>query len=97
MSDFRDYSRFENLGQDFAYVLLTNEFDAARLVNACERRRENAFLFTDVVHVNPRGPGVAYGPNARKKKWKAASMLRHYDQRRLVSLEEWTTVLLEQA
>lgn len=97
MSDFRDYSRLENLGDNFDYVLLTNEFDAARLVNACERRRENAVLFTDVVHVNPEGPVVAYGPRARQQRWKAATMLRHYDQKRLASLEEWINGLLARA
>jgi hypothetical protein len=95
MSDFRDYSRFENLGEDFDYVLLTNEFDAARLVRACERRRENAALFTSVVHVNPEGPVVAYGEAARKKRYNSARMLQHYEQKRLTSLEDWINSLLD--
>jgi len=52
-SDFEAYARLESAGRDFDYVLITNEFDAARLKAACERRRQNAPLFTQVVHINP--------------------------------------------
>jgi hypothetical protein len=37
MSDFQAYERLESAGRDFGYVLITNEFDAARLRAACER------------------------------------------------------------
>jgi len=37
--DFEAYARLEEAGQNFEYVLVTNEFDAARLSAACERRR----------------------------------------------------------
>jgi hypothetical protein len=30
MSDFQTYERLESAGEDFAYLLITNEFDAAR-------------------------------------------------------------------
>src|SRR5436189_3320334 len=60
MSDFQTYERLESMGQDFAYVLITNEFDAARLRAACERRRQNAPLFTHVVHINPAAVDVVY-------------------------------------
>jgi len=50
-SDFETYARLESLGRDFTYTLITNEFDAARLKAACERRRQNAPLFTHVVHI----------------------------------------------
>jgi hypothetical protein len=91
MSDFRDYSRLEKLGQNFDYVLVTNEFDAARLVRACERRRENAQLFTDVVHVNPQGPVVACGADVRYRN--AARMLMHVEGGRLASMEQWAAKL----
>ena len=60
MSDFQTYERLEAAGEDFAYVLVTNEFDAARLRAACERRRQNAPLFTHVVHINPTALNVVY-------------------------------------
>jgi hypothetical protein len=59
-SDFRAYSELESAGRDFDYTLVTNEFDPARLAAACDARRQNALLFTDVVHVNPDGPAAAY-------------------------------------
>lgn len=40
LSDFEAYARLESVGQDFAYTLITNELDAARLRAACERRRQ---------------------------------------------------------
>src|SRR5207248_7121636 len=60
-SDFDVYARLESAGQDFAYTLITNEFDAARLKAACENRRQNAPLFSHVVHINPAGVLAAYG------------------------------------
>ena len=60
MSDFQTYERLEAAGEDFAYVLVTNEFDAARLRAACERRRQNAPLFCHVVHINPTALSVVY-------------------------------------
>jgi hypothetical protein len=64
-SDYRSYTELESLGQDFGYVLVTNEFDPARLAAACEMRRQNALLFTSVVHVNPDGPRAAYAAPTR--------------------------------
>lgn len=54
-TDYDDYVRLESAGETFAYVLLTNEFDPARLVAAAERVRGNRLLFDNVVHVNPYG------------------------------------------
>ncbi|MCI0685739.1 MAG: hypothetical protein L0Y54_00665 [Sporichthyaceae bacterium] len=90
VTDFRDYARYEALGQDFDYVLITNEFDAARLAAACDARRENAYLFTDVVHVNPQGPSVAYGKTGRRA---AAKMADRINDGRLMSLETWLVKL----
>jgi hypothetical protein len=95
-SDFDDYSRL-NRGRKFDYVLITNEFDAARLVRACERPSGNADLFTGVVHVNPAGPIVAYGKATKVQRWKASKMLRHVEEKRLTSLEDWLTALVDQA
>jgi len=97
MSDFRDYSRLERLGENFNYVLVTNEFDAARLVRACERRRENAELFTDVVHVNPRGPIIAYGNEVKYTRRNASKMYRYVEDGRLSSFEAWAAKLVAQA
>lgn len=86
ISDFRDYVNCEALGQSFDYVLVTNEFDAARLVAACDVRRENATLFNRVVHVNPEGPRLAYGDGATRS---AGKMRQRITEGRLESLELW--------
>ncbi len=85
-SDFETYARLESAGQDFSYTLITNEFDAARLKAACERRRQNAPLFTHVVHINPAAVLAAYGDHNRGS---ANAVRAHVDSSRLMSLQSW--------
>jgi hypothetical protein len=85
-ADFDAYARLEDAGKDFEYVLVTNEFDAARLVAACERRRQNANMFSAVVHVNPAGVLAAYGPRLQRS---AGRLPNHIEAGRLISLEKW--------
>lgn len=90
MSDFQTCERLESAGEDFAYVLVTNEFDAARLRAACERRRQNAPLFTQVVHINPVAVDVVY----REAQSEGAVTLReHIAKGRLRSFDTWLTQL----
>lgn len=89
-SDFEAYARLESAGQDFAYTLITNEFDAARLKAACERRRQNALLFTHVVHINPEGVLAAYGDEGRGS---ARAVRNHVEGGRLMSLHGWFETL----
>ena len=90
MSDFQTYERLESMGEDFAYVLVTNEFDAARLRAACERRRQNAPLFTHVVHLNPAAVDVVY----REAQSEGAVAVReHIAKGRLISLGTWLVQL----
>ena len=72
--------------QDFGYVLITNEFDAARLRAACERRRQNAPLFTHVVHINPAAVEVVYRDGGSDG---AAAVRTHIANGRLMSLQAW--------
>jgi hypothetical protein len=90
--DFDTYARMEDAGRDFDFVLITNEFDAARLAAACNRRRPNAALFSAVVHVNPRGPLAAYGTNLRGSAKQLAGLV---ETGRLMSLEQWLGSLVE--
>ena len=96
-SDFRDYAELEDAGQDFGYVLVTNEFDPARLAAACDMRRQNAPLFTDVVHVNTDGPRAAYAATARTSRRTdtggVSRALGHIDSHRLSSLDGWAAQL----
>lgn len=89
-SDFEAYTHLESAGRDFAYTLITNEFDAARLKAACERRRQNALLFTQVVHINPEGVLAAYGDASRGS---AKAVRMHVDSGRLMNLQTWLEAL----
>jgi hypothetical protein len=88
--DFEAYARLEDAGRDFAFTLITNEFDAARLTKACDRRRQNAYLFSSVVHVNTNGPLAAYGKEPKRS---AANLEPLIQSGRLESLEQWLSKL----
>jgi hypothetical protein len=90
-SDFEAYAKLDEASQNFDYVLVTNEFDAARLLAACERRAQNTNLFAAVVHVNPKGPLEAYGSTGRGA---ALDLKRLISSGRLLSLETWLKGLL---
>jgi hypothetical protein len=87
--DFAAYARLEDAGEDFDFVLVTNEFDAARLVAACDRRRQAGPLFTDVIHVNPSAPLAAYG--SERRRGAAARLDGLVASGRLGSLSGWLT------
>lgn len=85
-SDFAAYVKLERAGEIFDYVLVTNEFDPARLVAACERSAQNSHLFRHVVHINPAGLKAAYGSAPKKS---AAKAVEHIANGRLISLANW--------
>lgn len=89
-SDFEAYARLEAAGQDFSYTLITNEFDAARLKAACERRRQNALLFTHVVHINPEGVLAAYRDADRGA---LRAVREHIESGRLMGLQRWLEMI----
>ena len=86
MSDFQAYERLEPAGRDFGYVLITNEFDAARLRAACERRRQNAPLFSQVVHISPAAVEVVYREGGAEG---ATAVRQHIASGRLMSFQAW--------
>lgn len=86
MSDFRIYARLERAGQPFDYVLVTNEFDPARLAAACERQHEGRPMFKEVVHVNPAALAATYGSDLQRSFEKATD---HIASRRITSLADW--------
>ncbi len=89
-TDFAAYVSLEAAGQPFDYVLVTNEFDPARLLAACDRLAGNQRLFTEVVHVNPGGVLAAYGPDLRDS---AREVVKRIEEGRLLSLEAWLSKL----
>ncbi|MFL5612422.1 MAG: hypothetical protein ACJ796_02025 [Gemmatimonadaceae bacterium] len=70
--------------------MITNEFDPARLVRACEAMAANAPMFASVVHINTNALRAVYGstPEDSMKK-----VIDYVDGRRLISLEDWLAVL----
>jgi hypothetical protein len=59
--DFNDYVAAESDGKPFHYVFVTNEFDPARLMRACEKLAVNAPMFTHVVHISTDAVRATYG------------------------------------
>ena len=74
------------LSLNFASAFFRNEFDAARLRAACERRRQNALLFTHVVHINPAAVQVVYREGGAEG---ASAVRTHITTGRLMSLQAW--------
>lgn len=90
VSDCASYVHLERAGQPFDYVLITNEFDPARLVAAAERQREGNPLFTNVVHVSTDALKAVYGDDPRRS---FARALGHVQSGRIESLGDWLSVL----
>ena len=91
-SDFADYVNAESSGERFEYVFVTNEFDPARLMRACEQLAGNAHMFSHVVHINTDAIRKTYGlsqdPTVRR-------IITLIDEGRLMSLEQWLVMLSE--
>jgi hypothetical protein len=89
-SEYADYVRAKSDIRPFDYVLLTNEFDPARLLRACEFSGGNAPMFARVVHINPDALHAVYGsgPEPTMKR-----VLESLDSGRLVSLDAWLASL----
>jgi hypothetical protein len=87
-SDYIAYAGL-NRGAPFDYVFLTNEFDPARLVAACDRIHANHPVFKRVVHINPEGLLAAYGKGQKS----FARIPDCLTSRRLISLSDWLAEL----
>lgn len=95
VTDFTDYVSAESDRKPFEYVFVTNEFDPARLIRACEQLIGNALMFTHVVHISTDAIKTTYG-QTRDGMDEAASMqrvLKYIEDGRLISLEHWLTDL----
>ena len=89
-TDYDDYIRVEAFSKQFDYVLITNEFDPARLKRACERLERNAPMFTHVVHINTSELIATYGAEPERS---AASVVEYIKSGRLISLSQWLALL----
>jgi hypothetical protein len=98
-TEYDEYINAESEGRKFQYVFLTNEFDPARLMRACENLHRNSLMFDHVVHINTDAVRATYFEqrstsdetvNSRRR------VLDHINSGRLVSLEDWLVRLIEQ-
>ncbi len=89
-TDFGDYVAAESAGQPFQYVFVTNEFDPARLMRACDKLAVNAPMFSHVVHINTDALVATYGAEPEPTMLK---VLQHIANSRLISLQKWICML----
>lgn len=87
-AEFASYVNAKSDMNPFDYVLVTNEFDPARLLRACEMTAANHYMFTDVVHICPEGLRAAYGKDCDNSMKQVISLI---DSGRLISLDSWIT------
>ncbi len=85
-SDFQSYAMLERASRPFDYVLVTNEFDPARLAAACERQVLARYLFSEVIHVSTDALLAAYGQNLDRS---FRRVEQHIASGRLKSLGGW--------
>ena len=95
VTDFAEYVTARSDHQPFEYVFVTNEFDPARLMRACELPSGHSYMFTHVVHISTDAIKATYGLSGDER-GEAASMqrvLKHIDDGRLISLSQWISKL----
>lgn len=89
-TDFGDYVAASAVQVPFEYVLVTNEFDPARLMRACGDLAGNAYMFAKVVHISTDALRVAYGASREDS---ISQVLRYMDSGRLIGFDQWLDAL----
>ncbi len=95
VTDFTDYVNAESDRKPFEYIFVTNEFDPARLMRACDQLVGNALMFKHVVHISTDALKATYGlaGDGKDEVGSVQRVLKHIDEGRLISLEQWLTKL----
>jgi len=90
-TDYNDYLNAESDNKPFEYVFITNEFDPARLMRACEKLEGNALMFKHVVHINTAALVATYGHIESNEEQGSTiqSVMSFIESGRLISLEQW--------
>lgn len=91
-SDYQKYllARSQAVLQ-FDYVLITNEFDPARLKRACELSSGHSSMLTHVVHICPEALRAVYGEQPEST---MREVLGYIETGRIISLDTWINSLL---
>lgn len=90
-SEFAEYVKAEAIRQPFDYVFVTNEFDPARLMRACDAIASNAYMFANVIHINTDAVKATYG---RASEESMKRVLGFIDSGRLIDLRKWLELLV---
>lgn len=95
-ADYEEYINAVSENRKFQYVFVTNEFDPARLMRACEALYSNNPMFDHVVHISTGAVRSAYGAAGGSGKadssWR--KVIGHIDSGRLIGLDRWLSLLL---
>lgn len=89
-AEFASYVTARSDLRPFDYVLLTNEFDPARLERACEAPASNAHMFSHVVHISTDAIKAVYGGSPEPTMQK---VLQYIAEGRLIGLDDWLVSL----
>lgn len=91
-AEFASYVTAKSDIRPFDYVLLTNEFDPARLVRACEFSAGNSTMFSVVVHISPDALRAVYGnqPEVTMQR-----VIQFIDSGRILSVDSWLSRLMK--
>jgi hypothetical protein len=85
-ADFGSYLVAQADNEPFEYVFVTNEFDPARLMRACEQLAANAPMFTHVVHICTDAIKATYGESQEPTTRRVLELI---EKGRLISLQDW--------
>jgi hypothetical protein len=89
-ADYEEYINAESENKKFQYVFVTNEFDPARLMRACENLHRNSLMFDSVVHINTDAVKSTYDDLTRDDATSSRRrVIKHIENGRLISLEQW--------
>jgi hypothetical protein len=89
-AEFGSYVTAKSDMEPFDYVLLTNEFDPARLARACQMTTSNAYMFSSVVHVSPDALKAVYGESPEPT---MKLTLDYISRGRLKGFDDWLVEL----
>lgn len=97
-TEYDEYINAESENQKFQYVFVTNEFDPARLMRACESLFRNNLMFDHVVHINTEAVRATYGDLSKSRDASSSRrrVVEHIERGRLISLEQWLSALSTQ-
>lgn len=98
-TEYAEYISAQSENRKFEYVFVTNEFDPARLMRACENLHNNNLMFDCVVHINTDALKACYqAATASDSKTTDSQrrVMKHIEDGRLISLDRWFRRLLDQ-